>query len=357
MLFPDVETLQNRSQRYTYGRRGNPTLDALCTALSELDGGAGSLTAPSGMSAIALAILSVVESGGHILVIDNVYQPTRHFCDTVLRRMGVRTTYYDPLIGSGIADLFEDDTRLVFTEAPGSQTFEMPDIPAIVRAAKERGITVAMDNTWATPLFFRPLDHGVDLAIYAGTKYLGGHSDVMMGTVTANERAWKPLLATHGALGLTSGPDDVYLAHRGLRTMHIRLQHHMRAALRIAAWLEARPEVSRVLHPGLESHPGHAIWKRDFKGSSGLFSIVMKPGPQEAVAAFLDTLALFGLGYSWGGFESLAIPFDCSTYRTATSFEAEGPTIRIHIGLEDPADLEADLDAGLARWREAGGQS
>ncbi|MCB2077459.1 MAG: PLP-dependent transferase, partial [Novosphingobium sp.] len=212
-----------------------------------------------------------------------------------------------------------------------------------------------MDNTWATPLFFRPLDHGVDIAVYAGTKYTGGHSDIMLGTVTANEKLWSKVHNTWGAMGLASGPDDIYLGQRGLRTMHIRLERHMASALEIARWLETRPEVSRVLHPGLESHPGHAIWKRDFSGSSGLFSLIMKPGPEEAVAAFLDNLDFFGLGYSWGGYESLAIPFDCSGYRSATTFEPEGPAIRLHIGLEDVADLKADLEAGLERWRSAGG--
>ncbi|MCB1473363.1 MAG: cystathionine beta-lyase [Rhodobiaceae bacterium] len=355
VLYPDVATLKSRQQRYTYGRRGSPTTEALEAALTELDGGAGTVLVPSGLAAISLTILTVVKSGGHILVTDNAYQPTRNFCNTVLKQLGIETTYFDPRAGAGIAELFRDNTELVFTEAPGSQTFEMQDVPAIAAAARARGIAVAMDNTWATPLYFRPIEHGVDFAVYAGTKYVVGHSDAMLGTVTANEAWWKRLHDTWGNMGLAAGPDDVYLAQRGLRTMHLRLARHMASALEIARWLETRPEVSRVLHPGLESHPGHAIWKRDFSGASGLFSMIMKPGPDAAVAAFLDDLAYFGLGYSWGGFESLAIPFDCASYRTATRFEAEGPAIRLHIGLEDVADLRADLEAGLDRWRAAGG--
>ena len=356
ILYPDVATLKSRKQRYTYARRGNPTAEALEDALSELDGGAGTVLVPSGLAAISLAFLSVVRANGHVLVTDSTYEPTRHFCDTVLKQLGIETTYFDPLIdGASLKALIRDNTQAVFLEAPGSQTFEMQDIPALAAAAKSSGATVIMDNTWATPLFFRPLDHGVDIAVYAGTKYVGGHSDVMLGSVTANETLWRKVHNTWGSMGLASGPDDIYLGQRGLRTMHVRLERHMASALEIARWLETRPEVSRVLHPGLESHPGHAIWKRDFSGSSGLFSIIMKPGPDEAVAAFLDDRAYFKLGYSWGGYESLIIPFNCSKYRTATTFEPEGPAIRLHAGLEDVADLKADLEAGLERWREAGG--
>ncbi|MFN0263688.1 cystathionine beta-lyase [Tepidamorphus sp. 3E244] len=356
VLYPDVATMKT-GQKYAYGRRGSPTMESLEVALTELEGGRGTKLVGSGLAAIALTFLSFVRANGHVLVPDNVYQPSRHYCETVLKRLGISTTYYDPLIGAGIADLIQDNTQLLFLEAPGSQTFEMPDIEAIVTAAKARDVTVAMDNTWATPLFFRPLDHGIDVAVYAGTKYLVGHSDAMMGTVTANADAWRPIHDTWGASGLVSGPDDIYLAQRGLRTMDIRLQRHMASALTIARWLEGRGEVSRVLHPGLESDPGHELWKRDFSGSSGLFSLILKPGPQEAVAALLDNLELFGLGYSWGGYESLAIPFDCSSYRSTTKFEPEGPALRLHIGLEDPDDLIADLEAGLDRWREAGGGS
>ena len=356
VLYPDVATLKSRKVRYTYGRRGNPTAEALEDALTELDGGAGTVLTSSGLAAIALAFMSVVRANGHVLVADNVYHPTRHFCDTVLKPLGIETTYFDPLLASdGLKALIRDNTQAIFFESPGSQTFEMLDVPAVTAIANDADIPAIMDNTWATPLFFRPLEHGADIAVYAGTKYTGGHSDIMLGTVTANAKLWKDLHNTWGSMGLASSPDDIYLGQRGLRTMHVRLDRHMASALEIARWLETRPEVSRVLHPGLESHPGHAIWKRDFTGSSGLFSLVMQPGPDEAVAAFLDHLAYFGLGYSWGGYESLAIPFDCSSYRTATKFEAEGPAIRLHIGLEDVADLKADLEAGLERWRNAGG--
>jgi cystathionine beta-lyase len=265
--------------------------------------------------------------------------------------MGVETQYYAPTIGLEIAALFRPNTAAVFTEAPGSQSFEMQDIPAIADVAHARGAVVLMDNTWATPLFFPPHERGVDLAIEAGTKYLSGGSDLLLGLVSANAAHWRALRAAYDAFAMCPGPEDVFLGLRGLRTLALRLKEHERQALDLARWLSRRPEVETVLHPALESDPGHAIWTRDFLGSSGLFSVILKPAPQSAVAAMLDGLELFGMGYSWGGFESLVIPFDCASYRTATPWKPAGPALRFHVGLEDIDDLKADLDAGFARLR------
>ncbi|WP_029355344.1 cystathionine beta-lyase [Bosea sp. 117] len=353
VLSPTVADLEGHTGRYTYGRRGNPTVEGLENAVTQLEGGAGTVLVPSGLAAVGLALLAALEAGDHLLMVDTAYQPTRRQCSTVLRKFGIETSFYDPLAGGDIAALFRPNTRAVFMESPGSQSFEMQDVPAIVAAAQAHGITTLMDNTWATPLYFRPLALGVDISIHAGTKYLGGHSDLNLGTITANERLYPRLRGLHGDLGMTVAPEDAFLAARGLRTMGVRLARHYESGLAIARWLSQRPEVLRVLHPALPDHPGHAIWKRDFTGASGLFSIVLKPVPKRAVDAFLDTLALFGLGYSWGGFESLAIPFDCSAYRTATQWEPGGPTVRLHIGLENTKDLTADLEKGFAALRAA----
>jgi cysteine-S-conjugate beta-lyase len=271
----------------------------------------------------------------------------------VLARYGVETTYFDPTIGAAIEKLFRPNTKAVLVEAPGSQSFEMPDIPSIAEVAHARGALVIDDNTWATPLFHRSLDLGVDISMQAATKYIGGHSDIMFGTISANAKAWPMVTETIRLLGVCAGPDDVYLALRGTRTLAVRLAQHHRAGLEMARWLAARPEVARVLHPGLESDPGHAIWKRDFTGASGLFSIVLKPVSQKAVDALLDTVTLFGMGFSWGGYESLIIPFDCDAYRTATKWSPGGPTLRLHIGLENVDDLKADLDRGFAAMKAA----
>jgi cystathionine beta-lyase len=350
VLYPTAEDFLARRSRYLYGRRGTPTSEALEEALRELEGPecAGVTLLPSGLAAISTALLSMLSAGDHVLVTDSVYQPTRKFCNGVLARYGIATTYYDPLIGGRIAELMQPNTRAVFVETPGSLSFDMQDVPAIAAAAHASGAVVLMDNTWATPLYFRPFEKGVDLSIQAGTKYIGGHSDVMLGAVSANKATWPRLLATVHAFGLCVGPDDVYLGQRGLRTMGVRLAHHHQAGLRIARWLEARPEVARVLHPALESHPGHAVWRRDFSGASGLFSFVFKPVAQTAVHAFLNELTLFGMGASWGGYESLAIPFDCASVRTATAWAPGGPTVRLHIGLEDVDDLIGDLERGFA---------
>ena len=348
VLSPTVADLEGHTGRYTYGRRGNPTVESLEAALTRIEGGAGVVLTPSGLSAVSIALLATLKAGDHLLMVDSAYQPTRRICDEVLPRYGIETTYYDPLVGGDIAGLIRPDTRAIFMESPGSQSFEIQDVPAIVAAAAAHDITTLMDNTWATPLFFRPHDFGVDVSIQAGTKYLGGHSDLNIGTISANERTFRRVHLTHGDLGITVAPEDAFLAARGLRTMAVRLQHHQQSALTVARWLSDRPEVLRVLHPALPEHPGHALWKRDFKGASGLFSIILQPAPKPAVDAFLDALALFGLGYSWGGFESLAIPFDCGSYRTATRWNPCGPAVRLQIGLEDPADLIADLDSGFA---------
>src|SRR5271156_3227333 len=350
VLYPSADDFVARRARYQYGRRGTPTTEALEHAIQELEGPqcAGVALVPSGLAAISTALLSVAKAGDHILVTDSAYEPTRKFCEQVLSRFGVTTSYYDPLIGSGIASLFQPNTRAVFTEAPGSLSFEMQDIGAIAQAAHAKGALVLMDNTWATPLYFRPLEHGVDLATQAGTKYIGGHSDVMLGTVSANAAALPALKSTAQLSGLCEGPDDVYLGLRGFRTPPVRLERHYQSGLAVAKWLEPRPEVLRLLHPALPSHPGHAIWQRDFSGASGLLSMVLKPAPQKAVHAFLDTLELFGIGSSWGGYESLAIPFDCTRVRTATRWAPGGPTVRFHIGLEAVEDLIADLERGFA---------
>jgi cystathionine beta-lyase len=350
LLYPTAEDQVAHRSRYNYGRRGTPTSEALEEALRELDGEgcAGVALLPSGLAAISAALLATARTGDHILVTDSVYRPTRNFCNGVLKRLGVETTYYDPLLGADIAKLFKPTTRVVFVEAPGSQSFEMQDIPAIAEIAHAKGALVLMDNTWATPLYFRAFEKGVDLEIQAGTKYIGGHSDIMFGCVSANAATLPALKDTVYSMGLCVGPDDMYLALRGLRTLGIRLARHFQSGLRIAQWLEKRPEVLRVLHPALATDPGNELWKRDFTGACGLFSVVLKPTSEKSVHAFLNELALFGLGYSWGGFESLAILFDCAEYRTATKWAPGGPSIRFHIGLEDTDDLIADLEHGFA---------
>lgn len=349
VLFPTVEALQSRTAEVLYGRRGTPTTFAFQDAVAELEGGYRSLVTPSGLSACSIALLAHLKAGDHLLITDTVYAPTRIFCETVLTRYGVTVEYYDPGLGADIASLMRPETSVVYTEAPGSQTFEMQDIPAIAKVAHARGAVVMMDNTWASPLFCQPFELGADISIQAATKYIVGHSDVMMGTITTNEATWKTTIKNHGAIGITAGPDDVYLALRGLRTLSVRLNRHMETGIFLAKWLQDRPEVLRVLHPALPTDPGHEIWKRDFSGACGLFGIILKPVSDEAVAAMLNDLELFGMGYSWGGYESLVIPANPGANRTATTWAPEGPLLRFHAGLEDPGDLIADLEAGFER--------
>lgn len=357
ILYDTVAELRANAGRDThhrlfYGRRGTPTQWSLAEALTELEpGAAATFLYPSGVAAVAAALLSVLSPGDELLLADSVYDPTRSFATGFLKRFGVSTRFYDPMIGGGIAELIGDKTRAIFMETPGSLTFEVQDVPAIVAAAKARGVTTLLDNTWATPLLFPAIEKGIDLSILACTKYVVGHSDVMLGSVTAAPDHWQQLRATSFQLGQTASPDDAWLGSRGLRTMALRLKHHGEVALEIARWLETRPEVAQVLHPALPSCPGHEVFLRDFKGPAGLFSFVLRGSSEAARAALIDGLELFGIGYSWGGFESLAIPIDPERIRTIVPWQAEGPAVRLQIGLEDPADLIADLAAGLDRFR------
>lgn len=351
ILFRDTATLDTQAVPFTYGLRGNPTVRSLETAICELEGAARTVLVGSGLNAVATAIMTVCGAGDHLLVADSCYGPTRIFCDRTLKRFGVETTYYDPLVGAGIEPLFRANTRAVFCESPGSLTFEVQDIPAIAAVARAKGAAVLLDNTWATPLHFAAIGHGADLSIQAVTKYIGGHADVLMGYVAANERHAERLADLHRNLGLYASGDDCYLALRGLRTMGVRLKRHQETALALARWLQARPEVSRVLYPALESDPGHALWKRDFTGACGLFGVVLKPATHKQVAALMDGLKHFGIGFSWGGYESLIVT--SNVHRSLAPFAAEGPLIRIHAGLEDPGDLIADLAAGFDRFGDA----
>lgn len=359
ILYDDVAHLRAASatdphERWFYGRKGTPTAWSLADALTEMEpGAAGTMLYPSGVAAITSALIAVLKPGDHLLMVDSAYDPTRAFCDGLLKGWGIETSYYDPLVGAEIASLIRPETRAIFMESPGSLTFEVQDVPAIVAVAKDRGIVTLIDNTWATPLLFPALSHGVDISILAATKYIVGHSDVMMGSVSANADHWPAIRKAAWALGQMVGPDDAWLATRSLRTMAIRLERHGRSARKIADWLATRPEVARVLHPALSDCPGNAYFARDFSGSTGLFSFVLNGGGEKARAAMIDSLSHFGIGYSWGGFESLALPVDPARIRTATSWQADGPLIRLHIGLEDPEDLIADLERGLAAFRAA----
>ena len=337
-----------------YGRRGTPTQWALADALTELEPGAeGTFLYCSGVAAVTAALLSVLGPGDELLLVDSAYDPTTSFAAGFLRKFGITTRHYDPLIGGGIAELIGGSTRAILLESPGSLTFEVQDVPAIVAAAKACGVVTILDNTWATPLLFPAIERGIDLSILACTKYVVGHSDVMLGSVTAAPGFFAKLRATSLQLGQVASPDDCWLGARGLRTMAVRLKQHEASALTVARWLDARPEVATVLHPALPTCPGHEYFVRDFKGSSGLFSFALKDGDEDSRAAFIDALRLFGIGYSWGGFESLALPVDPK--RALGVPDHDGALVRLHIGLEDVDDLIADLDQGFAAFRAARG--
>jgi cysteine-S-conjugate beta-lyase len=341
----------NQDGDWFYGRRGTPTQWALAEAITALEpGAAGTMLFPSGVAAVSSALLCCLKPGDHLLMVDSAYDPTRSFCDGFLAEWGVRTAYYDPCIGAGIDALIEDNTAVIFLESPGSQTFEVQDIPAIAAVAKSRGIATIIDNSWATPLFLSSLEKGVDLCVCAATKYLGGHSDVMLGTVSANDAFWPRLRRVSQQLGQCVSPDDAYLVSRGMRTLSVRMKQQEASGLKIARWLEVQPEIARVLHPALPSFPGHALWKRDFTGAAGLFAVVLRGGDEAARAALIDGLDHFGIGYSWGGFESLIVPSNPAKFRTAVPWKAEGLTVRLSIGLENADDLIEDLRAGLDRF-------
>jgi cystathionine beta-lyase len=333
----------------TYGLHGLPTVSDLAAALARLEGGHAALVVPSGLTATTFPLLALTKPGDQVLVTDSVYGPTRRFCDNHLRRLGIAVDYYDPLAGAAIADAFRANTTLVFTESPGSLTFEVQDIPAIAQVAHAHGARVILDNTWATPIGFAPFEHGVDVSVQAVTKYVGGHSDVLLGAVIANQATFPALHRLWTDMGIAASPDDCYLGLRGLRTLAVRLARHAQSAMSVATWLAARPEVRRVLYPPLPADPGHALWQRDFRGASGLFGVVLEPVDSAAVARMLDGMRLFGMGWSWGGFESLIIPTWPERARTVTTWNPGGPTLRLAVGLEDPQDLIDDLHDGLAR--------
>ena len=361
ILYDNVADLKvgaatNADGKLFYGRRGTPTQWSLAEALTELEpGAAGTMLFPSGVAALSTALLSVLSPGDTLLMVDSAYDPTRMFADGLLARMNIQTIYYDPLIGAGLEALITPTVRAIWIESPGSLTFEVQDVPAIVAVAKRHGITTIIDNTWATSLFLKPLSLGVDMSVQACTKYIVGHSDCMVGSVTANDAHWRALRITSQQLGQMLSPDDAYLAARGLRTLDVRMARHQQSALKIALWLEQQADVAAVLHPALPSCPGHDLWKRDFSGSSGLFSFVLNGGDDRARAALIDGLSHFGIGYSWGGYESLALPVDPPKHRSATVWSAAGNVVRLQIGLEDVDDLIADLHAGLGRFATARG--
>ncbi len=353
ILFPTLADFDSRDRKYVYGRKGTPTTSTLEEAVSALEQAHGTVLAPSGLAAVTTTLMSFVEAGGHVLLTDSTYFPTRKFASGLLARLGIEAEYYDPLIGDGIEALIRPNTNLIWMESPGSLTFEMQDVPAIVAAAKKHGVSTAIDNTWSGGYFFKPLTLGVDVSVQAATKYIVGHSDAMLGTIACSKDAYPKVLDTFLQQGNCAGPDDVYLGTRGLRTMAVRMNRQHENGIKMAEWLRDRPEVIRVMHPALPEDPGHAIWKRDFTGASGLFGFVVDCTDRAALGAMLDGLALFGMGASWGGYESLILPSDPSKMRSATKWEPGGTTLRMHVGLEDTADLIDDLTAGFERLNSA----
>jgi cysteine-S-conjugate beta-lyase len=350
VLFPTYQSLHDKSQEYVYGRKGTPTSRALETSIAMLEGGFDCKVSSSGLSAISTTLLAFLKSGDHLLMVDTAYFPARQLCDTVLKRLGIETTYYDPMIGRGIAALIRANTKVVYCESPGSQTMEVQDIPAIADVAHSHACLVILDNTWAAGHYFNAFKHGCDVSIQAATKYIVGHSDAMLGSTVCSRETWDQFKDTYEGMGQFAGPDDMYLALRGLRTLDVRLERHMRNATKVAEFLRGRSEIETVLYPALSNASGHEIWKRDFTGASGLFSVVLKPVAEAAVASMLDGYSLFGMGFSWGGFESLVVPF--KPIRTATNWTAAGPGLRFHIGLENPDDLIDDLKQGFERLKK-----
>jgi len=361
VLFSSVEQLlETRRDRasgafegFTYGREGTPTTRALEDAVTTLEGGYRAVTTSCGLGAISASLMAFLKAGDHLLIVDSVYGPARHFCEDVLRKFGVDVEFFDPLVGEGIVSLFRETTRIVYMESPCSLTFEVMDVPAIARACRERGIVTIMDNTWASPLCFRPLSHGVNISIHAATKYISGHSDLMLGLAVCDEEHFIPVKKTASTAGYCGGPDDIYMALRGLRTLRLRMNRHQESATVVARWLQGRPEIEQVMYPALPGDAGHALWKRDFTGASGLFGAALKPCSETQFAAMLDHMQLFKLGYSWGGFESLVVPTYPATLRSAKAYAGTGPAIRLHVGLEDPDDLIRDLERGFERLAAA----
>ncbi|MFQ6776210.1 cystathionine beta-lyase [Cereibacter sphaeroides] len=353
ILFPTLAALEAKEgTKLRYGRRGTPTTHALEDAVCALEKADRALLAPSGVSAISTILMSFAEPGAHILMTDSAYGPARKFCEFTLRRFGVETTYYDPTVGAGIEALIRPETKLIWMESPGSQTFEVQDVSAIAEVARRHGIVTAIDNTWSGGYFCQPLTQGVDISIQAGTKYISGHSDLLLGTIACRAEHYDRLRETYLRFGVCVGADDAFLALRGLRTMAVRMAHHHESGLEVANWLLQQEEVCRVMHPGLPGDPGHALWQQQFTGASGLFGFVLRPVDRPALGRMFDGLSLFGMGSSWGGFESLLVPSNPSVYRTATTWAPGGQTVRIHVGLEDPADLIAELRAAFDRLRE-----
>ncbi|BDM64625.1 cystathionine beta-lyase [Shewanella sp. NFH-SH190041] len=356
IIFDSVAQMQQASTKRAdaapfYGRRGTSTHFAFQAAITELQGGAGTALYPSGAAAISGALLSFLRAGDHLLMVDSVYEPTRELCDTLLQGFGIDTSYYDPLIGENITSLIRPNTRVIFMESPGSITMEVQDVPALCRAAKAHNIMTMLDNTWATPLLCDPFSMGIDIVIHAATKYIAGHSDVMLGTATASAAYWRQLQQHSYLLGQCTSPDDIYLASRGLRTLSVRLKQHQHNAATVAAWLATRPEVDHIRHPAFDTCPGNACFQRDFNGSNGLFSVVLKHGSRTAINAMLDSLQHFKMGFSWGGYESLILAVNnIDRIRTATQWDKSKPLLRLHIGLEDPEDLIADLSHGFAQF-------
>jgi cysteine-S-conjugate beta-lyase len=352
ILFPNLASFEAAERgewpHSIYGRYGTRTSEELETAIAQLENADHAIVTSSGLAAITTALMSFLKAGDHLLMVDSVYGPTRRMCDNVLKRLGVEVTYYDPLVGAGIAALIKDNTRVVYVESPGSLTFEVQDVPAIAKAAHAKGAIVIGDMTWGTPLFTKPFEMGVDVSVHSATKYMSGHSDLVMGTIACKKEHYKALLLTFKSLGCTPGSDNCTLAFRGLRTMAVRVKQQYENALTIAKWLKGRPEVEEVLYPALPGAPGHDLWKRDFTGATSLFGVALKPAPHDKLAAMIDGLEYFGLGYSWGGFESLITTFSTKT-RNARPWPYQGQGIRLHIGLEHADDLIKDLEKGFAR--------